>query len=67
MVSFDFDDPDVFRSYLETVLTQRDMNAFIDTDIPVTEEDKIITLSTCYKGMANRRYLVQAVLVSIDE
>ena len=67
LLNFDFNDPDVFRSYLESVLTQRDMNAFIDTDIPVTEEDKIITLSTCYKGMADRRYLVQAVLVSIDE
>ena len=64
--SFDFDDPDVFRSYLEDVRSTRDMNAFVDTDIEVTEEDKIITLSTCYKGMADRRYLVQAVLVSID-
>ena len=42
------------------------MNAFVDTNIPVTEEDKIITLSTCYKGQADRRYLVQAVLVSIE-
>lgn len=30
----------------------------------VTAEDKIITLSTCYGGMSDKRYLVQAVLVS---
>lgn len=66
MLSFDFKDPDVFRAYLDSVRNIRDMNAFVDTDIPVTEEDKIITLSTCYKGQADRRYLVQAVLVSIE-
>ena len=67
MKSFDFDDPEEFRAYLEDVRNIRDMSAFVDTDMEVTEEDKIITLSTCYKGMADRRYLVQAVLVSIDE
>ena len=66
MLSFDFNDPDVFRGYLDSVRNIRDMNAFVDTDIPVTENDKIITLSTCYKGQADRRYLVQAVLVSIE-
>ena len=66
MLSFDSKDPDVFRAYLDSVRNIRDMNAFVDTDIPVTEEDKIITLSTCYKGQADRRYLVQAVLVSIE-
>ncbi len=66
MLSFDFQDKDVFRSYLDGIRNMRDMNAFVDTDIEVTEEDKIITLSTCYKGQADRRYLVQAVLVSIE-
>ncbi len=66
MLSFDFEDPDVFRAYLDDIRNMRDMNAFVDTEIPVTEEDKIITLSTCYKGQADRRYLVQAVLVSIE-
>ena len=66
MLSYDFGDLDVFRGYLDSVRNIRDMNAFVDTDIPVTENDKIITLSTCYKGQADRRYLVQAVLVSIE-
>ena len=67
MLSYDFDDPDVFTSYLEEIRGIRDMNSFVDTSVEVTEEDRIITLSTCYKGMDDRRYLVQAVLVSIEE
>ena len=42
----------------------RDMQAAVDTSMNVTAEDKIITLSTCYGGMSDKRYLVQAVLVS---
>lgn len=66
LLNFDFDDPDVYQSYLNTVFSIRDMNSFVDTSMEVTAEDKIITMSTCYKGMEDRRYLVQAVLVSIE-
>ena len=65
--SFDFTDKTVFRAYLRDVMAVRGMNAYADTQVPVTEEDKIITLSTCYKGMDTKRYLVQAVLVSIEK
>lgn len=65
--SFDFEDEDVFEAYLNRIFSIRDMNSFIDTDMEVTAEDKIITLSTCYSNESNQRYLVQAVLVSIDE
>ncbi|HIS31715.1 MAG TPA: class B sortase [Candidatus Limivivens intestinipullorum] len=65
--SFDFEDEDVFGAYLNRIFSIRDMNSFIDTDMEVTAEDKIITLSTCYSNESNQRYLVQAVLVSIDE
>lgn len=64
--SFDFEDEDVFGAYLNRIFSIRDMNSFIDTDMEVTAEDKIITLSTCYSNESNQRYLVQAVLVSID-
>lgn len=63
--SFDFTDEAVYRSYLEQVINIRDMNACIDTSLEVGTEDKIITLSTCYGNQD--RYLVQAVLESIDE
>lgn len=66
MLSFDFEDENVFRTYLNSVLTKKDMSSNIDTTIDVTAEDKIITLSTCNNNDA-QRYLVQAVLLSIQE
>ena len=67
MLSYDFDDSEVFARYLDEIKGIRDMSSFVDTSIEVTAEDQIITLSTCYKGMDDRRYLVQAVLVSIEK
>ena len=66
MLSFDFNDENVYRSYLNSVLTKRDMSSNIDTTIEVTPKDKIITLSTCNCNN-KQRYLVQAVLLSIQE
>ena len=65
--SFDFEKEDVFAAYLNRIFSIRDMNSFIDTDMEVTAEDRIITLSTCYSNESDQRYLVQAVLVSINE
>lgn len=64
--SFNFDNKDIYQAYLDMVFGIRDMKSNIDTAASVTADDKIITLSTCYAGMDNRRYLVQAVLVSIE-
>lgn len=66
LLSFDFWDEDVYQSYLDSVFSIRDMSSYIDTSIAVTKEDKIITLSTCYGSSENQRYLVQAVLISIE-
>ena len=65
--SFNFDNKDIYQAYLDMVFGIRDMKSNIDTAASVTADDKIITLSTCYAGMDNRRYLVQAVLVSIEQ
>lgn len=67
LLNFDFEDPGVYQKYLEEIFSMRDMNAFVDTSIKVGTEDRIITLSTCYRGISERRYLVQAVLVSIEK
>lgn len=67
MQSFDFDDPVVYEQYLNMVLSTRDMNSCIDTQTQIGADDKIITLSTCYGLQDNVRYLVQAVLVSIEK
>lgn len=39
------------------------MSSYIDSDVEVTTEDKIITLSTC-NGNSDQRFLVEAVLVN---
>ncbi len=67
MESFDFNNPWVYKQYLDQIFSIRDMNSFIDTSMEVGVDDKIITLSTCYGTQHNKRYLVQAVLVSIEK
>lgn len=65
--SFDFGNEEIFAAYLTKILDTRDMNAFIDTGMEIDKNDRIITLSTCYAGIDTQRYLVQAVLVSIEQ
>ena len=43
------------------IFSTREMSANIDNSVKVTEDDKIITLSTCTSN-DEERYLVQAVL-----
>lgn len=67
LLSFDFWNKEEYQQYLNTIFSMRDMNSFVDTSMEVTNEDKIITLSTCYAGISEKRYLVQAVLESVEE
>lgn len=67
MNSFDFDDKEVFARYLEDVFHVKSMGANIREDLSVTEEDRIVTLSTCVGGAPESRYLVQAVLVKDEK
>lgn len=66
LLSFDYEDENIYRNYLNNILTKRDMSSNIDTTVGVTEKDRIITLSTC-TGNDATRYLVQGVLLSIQE
>jgi sortase B len=66
LFQYDFEDENIFENYLNNVLTKRDMSSNINTNVDVTVSDKIITLSTCNNNDA-QRYLVQAVLLSIQE
>lgn len=66
MLSFDFEDKNIFRNYLNNVLTKRNTRSNINTKVEVTADDRIITLSTCNNNKS-QRYLVQAVLLSIQE
>lgn len=64
--SFDFEDREVYKNYLQSIQEKKDMGSSIDSSIELTGEDPIITLSTC-NGNDEQRYLVQAVLLSIDQ
>lgn len=64
LYSFDFADRNIYSMYLGEVLSQREMDAFIDNSDDVTALDRIITLSTGVTDQPEKRYLVQAVLVS---
>ena len=64
IATYDFWDKAVYSTYLEDIFAIRAMDAFIDDSVEVTAEDKIITLSTGVTGEDDKRYLVQAVLVS---
>lgn len=61
--SFDFNNKEVFREYLQEIKNVRSMDKNIRDDVEVTEEDKIITLETCIGDQTQSRYLVQAVLI----
>ena len=65
--SYDFNDKAVYQNYIDNIFTMKSMDSFVDTSMEVTSDDKIITMSTCYAGLSDRRYLVQAVLVSIEK
>lgn len=57
---YDFWDKAIYSDYLELVFSQREMDAYIDREIEVTADDRIITLSTGVDGAPEKRYLVQA-------
>lgn len=60
--AFDFTDKNGRKEFLDSIFENRDLNSHILTDVPVTEDDRIITLSTCIKWQENNRYLIVAVL-----
>lgn len=64
LLSFDFNTPECFELYLESVRSIKEMNSHMRDEVVVTVEDHIITLSTCVTGKDDRRWLVQAVLLN---
>lgn len=60
--SYDCSNADIYREYLEEIKKQRSLEANMDTEMEVTTEDRILTLSTCHRAGNDSRYLVQAVL-----
>lgn len=55
------------QEYLDSILNNRDEAANIRTEVPVSGDSHLITLSTCVKRETDRRFLVQAVLLNEDD
>ena len=61
--TYDNEDIEARKAFLQSVYESRNMRNQIRTDIPVDENSHIITLSTCIGGYPDNRYLVVAVEV----
>lgn len=60
--AFDFTAKEQYQQFLDSLSQVRNMSSYINPDIPVTTQDRILTLSTC-NGNSEQRFLVEAVLV----
>ncbi|HBA46219.1 MAG TPA: SrtB family sortase, partial [Lachnospiraceae bacterium] len=61
-----FEDRKVYGKYLEDILNMRSMGSVVKEGTEVTEDSRILTLSTCISGRPNNRFLVQGVLLNGD-
>lgn len=65
LLSFDYSNPFIFGKVFESVFKIRDMSAQISDDVTLdSENDLVLTLSTCFYGDGEKRFLLQAVLVT---
>ena len=64
--SFDFTNKTEYQGYLDSIFALKSVSNNIDTSAEVGSDDRIVTLSTCNAGRDEERYLVQAVLISIE-
>jgi len=62
LLTRDMWDMEVFADYLEEVKGLDGMRDNFLADVPVSAQDKVLTLETCVSHKSERRYIVQAVL-----
>lgn len=65
--SFDMNNDEQFQSYLDSTLDPHAYNAIVREGVTLDTDNKILTLSTCTNGVANSRFLVQGVLVDVQD
>lgn len=65
--SFDFNNPEVVKSYFDSTLQPAVMNCNIREGVSLSESDKVLTLSTCTDNNKSARYLVQGVLYKDEQ
>ncbi|MBQ5954764.1 MAG: class B sortase [Firmicutes bacterium] len=65
LITEEYNNKDTYerQQYLDSIFGNRDINSHILSDINVSTDDRIITLSTCIYGQPENRYLVVAKLV----
>jgi len=59
---FDFETETQYQQYLDSLFQVRNLSSYIDEEIAVDTDDRIITLSTCTKS-DDQRFLLLAVLI----
>lgn len=67
LYSNDFTTESGRQNYLDNIFSNTDSSANLRSDVQVTGQSHILTLSTCLKGRSENRYLVQAVLLNEEE
>ncbi len=55
--------PEDRRAFLDDAAARRDLQSIYDADVPVDENSRILTLSTCHRMGDHYRFLVHACLV----
>ncbi len=63
LCAYDFNNMEERTAYLKMISEKQGINRYYDSDLSVTENDRIITLSTC-TASGTKRFLVQGVLIS---
>ena len=61
---YDFDTTEGRQAFLDSIYSNSDSRSMIDSDIEVTTDSKLLTLSTCIGNESSHRYLVIGVLES---
>ena len=64
--TFDFSDIQVRMDYFKTTLNPSVSNANVRKDVALTQDSKILTLSTCTSGKSNTRYIVNGLFIKDD-
>lgn len=67
LYSFNMNNEAALKSYQETTLDPRAVDARVRKGVTLDKDSKILTLSTCTNGGGETRYLVQGVLVDVKD
>lgn len=60
LYNYDFSNYRIYQAFFREILTTRAMSANVDTECDLSEQPRILILSTCLRGDRSQRYLVMA-------